>query len=241
MEVVLNMFRELARLGVSRAAAFFYAVAVGVVANIVIAHLSPHDGAAPTPPTSWPTPVKPETPVAATVAPRPAEAKPAEAAHAIEASAPATSSPVPLPAVASPLTPVALPPMPPPIPVPAGPQLPPAQNASAALPSAATMAPPLLKPTAVPSAPASDAAPSSANASPANPPASAPIAAPPSAPVAADAKATPDKSTNDVEAAAGSTSAAPISLLPTDATQPAAEQEPPKKPSKPGPGSGGLY
>ena len=47
MGVIGGMFKELARLGVSRAAAFFYAVAVGVVANVVIAHFSPHDTGAP--------------------------------------------------------------------------------------------------------------------------------------------------------------------------------------------------
>ena len=52
MGIILGMFRELARLGVSRAAAFFYAVAVGVVANIVIAHFSPHDGRPRRPPPS---------------------------------------------------------------------------------------------------------------------------------------------------------------------------------------------
>lgn len=251
MGVVLRMFRELARLGVSRAAAFFYAVAVGVVANVVIAHLSPHDGAAPTaPPTTWPTVAK--TPEAtATIAPRAREAKPTEPARAIEASAPATSlPPVPAAVVAPPVTPAALPPSPPQNLANIGSRTPPAQDASASLPNAGTMAAPLLKPTALPSAPQPAPPPvpppASANAAPANaPPVAAPIVAPPifappGTPAAAEAKPAPDQPASNVEAAAGANPAAPISLLPADTTQPATDPAPPKL-SKPGPGSGGLY
>src|SRR5580658_7778097 len=105
MGVIIGMFSQLARLGVSRAAAFFYAVAVGVVANFVIAHFSPHDTVPSAPPTSWPAIARSETPVAtAVIAPRPAEPKPAETAHPIEASAPASAMPaVPPVAVAPPV------------------------------------------------------------------------------------------------------------------------------------------
>jgi translation initiation factor IF-2 len=217
--------------GNSRAAAFFYAVAVGVVANVVIAHLTPHDAVSPTVPTSWPTIAKPETPVAtAVIAPKPAEAKPAEPAHPIEASAPANLLPVaPHPAVGiAPTNPA-----PNPVPAPAmnaamlpavptqtlnppSPSQPahPAQDASATLPSAATMGSPTLRPTALPT--------------------------PPSAPVAADAKPDPPASNVEASASPATPAAAPISLLPTDPDQPAADQPPPK-PAKPGPGSGGLY
>jgi len=245
MGVILGMFRELARLGVSRAAAFFYAVAVGVVANVVIAHLSPHDTISSVLPTSWPSITKSETPVAtAVIGPKPAEAKPTEAkpaepVHPIPASAPANSLPVapPLAAVAPPVAPhpvaAAAPANPAPTPAPAmnaaslpavptqtltlpspSQPAPAAQDVSAKLPSAATMASPALQPTALPT--------------------------PPSAPVAADAK--PDQPASNVEASASpaTPAAAPISLLPTDSDQPATDQPPPK-PAKPGPGSGGLY
>src|SRR5215475_3977446 len=79
MGVVVSMFKELARLGVSRAAAFFYAVAVGVVANVVIAHFSPHDTgtsvttsapatAAVSPPAAVPPPAAVTKPTAGPVA-----------------------------------------------------------------------------------------------------------------------------------------------------------------------------
>ena len=45
--VITDMFTQLARLGVTRAAAFFYAVAVGVAANIVIERFSLHDAGTP--------------------------------------------------------------------------------------------------------------------------------------------------------------------------------------------------
>jgi len=45
MGVIIGMFNQFARLGVTRAAAFFYAVAVGVVANVVIQHFTPRDRA----------------------------------------------------------------------------------------------------------------------------------------------------------------------------------------------------
>ncbi|MFZ2003879.1 MAG: hypothetical protein WAV02_02250, partial [Stellaceae bacterium] len=136
------MFRELARLGVSRAAAFFYAVAVGVVANVVIAHLSPHDTAAPSPSTSWPDAAKSKTPVAtAIIAPRssetkPAETKPVDTPHPIQASAPATS----------------LPPVPTQGLSPSGPQTPSAHDAATILPAPAAMTTPPLQPAALPSA-----------------------------------------------------------------------------------------
>src|ERR1700722_19652548 len=86
MSIIIGMFRELARLGVSRAAAFFYAVAVGVVANIIIAHFSPHESVASAPLAARPAVVKPdESPMAtAIIAPKPAEPP----AHAPNVNAP---------------------------------------------------------------------------------------------------------------------------------------------------------
>ena len=75
----IGMFRQLARLGVTRAAAFFYAVAVGVAANIVIAHFSLQDPAHPV--TAKPQQLSPKpgnNPIATAVIPPKAE--PAEAA-----------------------------------------------------------------------------------------------------------------------------------------------------------------
>ena len=55
MSVIIGMFRELARLGVSRAAAFFYAVAVGVAVSVAVAvRVEPEYEA-----TIWKTPVLP--------------------------------------------------------------------------------------------------------------------------------------------------------------------------------------
>src|SRR5580658_7561078 len=117
MGVILGMFRELARLGVTRAAAFFYAVAVGVVANVIIAHFSPHSGDQPTAVDLQPA-VSHSVPVAtAVIAPKPA----APPVQTIDVSAPAT----------------------PPAPKPASPPTP---DASASLPSPAAMTPPPLKP-----------------------------------------------------------------------------------------------
>ena len=53
------MFTQLARLGVSRAAAFFYAVAVGIAANIIIAHFSPSDTGHPATAETQPFSLKP--------------------------------------------------------------------------------------------------------------------------------------------------------------------------------------
>ncbi|HTQ33445.1 MAG TPA: hypothetical protein VMI30_04695 [Stellaceae bacterium] len=221
MGILLGMFREVARLGVTRAAAFFYAVAVGVAANIVIANFSPHDGVDLFS-FSWLTSKPAEAPVAtATIAPKPVEAKPAEAkpvdaqpaeAKPVEVSAPAAFAPQSAPApVLPPLATVTAPPLN----VPAPPI-----SAATALPPPTAMTPPPLKPAALPSVPPS-----------------------PTPPVAVDGKPASDKPTADVETAATATSAAPISLLPSDeagAGKPAADQAP-TKPEKPGPGSGGLY
>src|SRR5271156_3511785 len=91
MGVIIGMFNQFARLGVTRAAAFFYAVAVGVVANVVIQHFTPHDGDhAPAAQVQ-----ASDTPVAtAVIAPKPADPP----AQAIPVSAPATA---PLPTVPS--------------------------------------------------------------------------------------------------------------------------------------------
>src|SRR5271155_1209005 len=140
MGVIIGMFNQFARLGVTRAAAFFYAVAVGVVANVVIQHFTPHDGDhAPAAQVQ-----ASDTPVAtAVITPKPAE----QPAQAIEASAPATA---PLPAVpstplsatttaaSSPSQVLAKPPAP-------------DASASASLPNPAAMAAPVLQPTALPS------------------------------------------------------------------------------------------
>src|SRR5579862_8044424 len=97
MGVIVSMFKELARLGVSRAAAFFYAVAVGVVANVVIMHLAPHDGAT-TAPVAPPAIVdKPAVAPAATavIAPKPA----APSLAPVTASVPAAMIRAPAPLV----------------------------------------------------------------------------------------------------------------------------------------------
>lgn len=148
MGVLLGMFREFARLGMSRAAAFFYAVAVGVVANVVIAHFSPHPGdpqstaEAPAAFAAVTAPVVTAPAATAVIAP-----KPAASVQPVEVSAPVGS------AATYPLPPIAVP----------------AINAAAlltrtnppvgttALPNTATMTPPPLQPTALPSAPAAAA------------------------------------------------------------------------------------
>jgi hypothetical protein len=164
MSVIIGMFRELARLGVSRAAAFFYAVAVGVAANIIIAHFSPHESAATAPPAAWPLVAKPgQSPMAtAIIAPKPAEPP----AHGLEVNAPATI-PIPAPAI-KPAT-IATPALPAIANQPAG-----GTPTAASLPSPAAMTPPPLQPTALPSAAAPPpVAPSSAalDAKPADKPA----------------------------------------------------------------------
>jgi hypothetical protein len=195
MGVIIGMFSQVARLGLTRAAAFFYAVAVGVVANVVIAHFSPHPGDQPAAPEIHPAIAT------ATIAAKPA----LPPVQTIDVKAASTTPPAPPPA-APVITPVAAPVVP-------ATSSPVDASAATSLPSSATMTAPPLKPAAVLSTPVS--------------------AAP-----APDSKQ-PDKPANNVEAAAGSTpSAPPISLLPPpDQTG----DQPPPKPIKPGPGSGGLY
>src|SRR5580704_15659826 len=98
MGVIIGMFTQLARLGVTRAAAFFYAVAVGVVANVVIAHFSPHPGDAPA--DAQPAVAKSsDTPVAtALIAPKPA----LPSVQTLDISAPATTTALPAAAPAVP-------------------------------------------------------------------------------------------------------------------------------------------
>ncbi|HVH80075.1 MAG TPA: hypothetical protein VM782_11840, partial [Stellaceae bacterium] len=142
MGVIIGMFSQFARLGVTRAAAFFYAVAVGVAANIVIAHFTPHDDVLTTPPAAPSVVVKPATaPVATAII----TAKPVEPPKPVEVS-------VPVPAPALPPAPVVTAPalngaMTPPTAPPAAIQPLPA----AILSAPSTMAPPPLKPAALPS------------------------------------------------------------------------------------------
>jgi hypothetical protein len=140
MGVIIGMFNQFARLGVTRAAAFFYAVAVGVVANVVIQHFTPHDGDhAPAAQVQ-----ASDTPVAtAVIAPKPAE----QPAQAIPVSVPATAPLSTVPSVALPANSVTASPAP-------APTKPPATDTSAAasLPNPAAMAAPVLQPTAMPSA-----------------------------------------------------------------------------------------
>ncbi len=213
MEVIIGMFRELARLGVSRAAAFFYAVAVGVAANIIIAHFAPQGGIASAPLTTWPIVPKPDQSPEATAVITPRAAEPP--AHALDVSAPATL-PMPSPATKPAILPAINAAAPPPAPaiktaLPANSPAPLSGSAPAAasLPNPATMAPPPLQPTALPSATTAATSPAPADAKPA------------------------DKPANNVEAASA-TPAAPVSLLPPS-------DQPAPKPIKPGPGSGGLY
>src|SRR3974390_1023478 len=108
MGVLIGMFAKLARLGGTRAAAFFYAVAVGITGNVVIQHFTPDATH------SAPAEVKPaaakavDVPVAtATIVPKPAPPAEAGAAAALPASlnAPtanaAAPSPVPGPAISA--------------------------------------------------------------------------------------------------------------------------------------------
>ena len=184
MGVIFRMFSQLARLGVTRAAAFFYAVAVGVVANVVIAHLSPHDDIPAKAPSALPpaTTAAISTPAAtAVIAP-----KPAEPVKPIEVSAPPViPAPPPPMMTAPPVNAAAVPPPPPVLPA----------SVAATLPTPETLAPPPLKPAAFPTTPAVPAP-------------TAPT------PVATDGKPAPDKPANNVEAAASVNGAAPISLLP---------------------------
>jgi hypothetical protein len=116
MGVVLGMFRELARLGVSRAAAFFYAVAVGVVANILIAHFSPHWGNQPTTAEAPPEVTKATgIPVAtALIAPKPATPPAQTLQISAPATPPTTATPTPAnAAIAPPANATAAPPPPP--------------------------------------------------------------------------------------------------------------------------------
>src|SRR5579885_2979886 len=88
MGAIVNMFSQVARLGFTRAAAFFYAVAVGVAANIVIAHLTP-DTAHPAATDAPPPAAKAGAPVAiAPIAPLPAPPKAAEPAPPAAAALP---------------------------------------------------------------------------------------------------------------------------------------------------------
>jgi hypothetical protein len=139
MGVMINMMTQLTRLAFTRAAAFFYAVAVGVVANVIIAHLSPHPGDQATGVDAQPATVRAaDVPVAtAVIAPKPA----APPAPIIDTNA---SSTAPSPTPASPVMPVAASqaatqPTPPT----------PDSSASANLPSPATLTPPPVKPVAV--------------------------------------------------------------------------------------------
>jgi hypothetical protein len=147
MGVIIGMFTQLARLGVTRAAAFFYAVAVGVVANVVIAHFSPHSGDAPA--DAQPAVVKSDTPVAtALIAPKPTQPP----IQTLGISSPANFAPP------TPSSPVAAPAaMAPAVSAPANPPTPDV-SATAALPSSSAMTPPPLKPAVLPSAPVAAAA-----------------------------------------------------------------------------------
>jgi hypothetical protein len=214
MGVILGMFRELARLGVSRAAAFFYAVAVGVAANIVIAHFTPHDGSAPAATDVKPAVAKPvDIPVAtAVVAPKPA----APSVQTLDVSALATT-PSALPG-AAPSASIVAPPAASMSPSP------PARDPTAAntLPSAAAMAAPPLKPAALPSAPVAAAAAPPAENKPADKPASN-----------VEAAAAPNL--------AAPISLLPQPDTPANQPATADSDQPAPKPAKPGPGSGGLY
>jgi hypothetical protein len=218
MGVVIGMFRELARLGVSRAAAFFYAVAVGVVANVVIAHFSPHWGNQPATAEAPPEITKATgIPVAtALIAPKPA----VPPAQTLEISAPAI---VPMPPTA--VTPAnAAAALPPSSTSPPSAQLPPPDGSSAAsLPTSAAMPPPPLKPAALPTAPVAAASPP-------------------------DTKPTDKPANTVEVAAGASAAAPISLLPPSDqpapdpsATNLPAADQPAPKPAKPGPGSGGLY
>jgi hypothetical protein len=204
MGVLINMFTQLARLGVTRAAAFFYAVAVGVVANVVIAHFSPHPG--DTQAVTEPIALKStDAPVAtALIGPKPTQPP----VQTLDVSAPA-APPVAMPVATNASAATALPKTPPP----------PDVSTSATLPDASVItASPLVKPAAPPDAPV----------------AAEPVAAAPAVVTVPD-----NKPATNVEAAAGSTPSAPISLLPQ--ADPPASEQPTPKPAKPGPGSGGLY
>jgi hypothetical protein len=132
MGAMIGMFSQITRLAFSRAAAFFYAVAVGVVANIVIAHLTPDTH--PAPADSHPPAAKAGAPIAmAPIAPRPPEpAKP------VEVSAPAVA---PAPSAAPPANANVVPPMLPTAARVAEPSL-----AATSLPGPAQMTAPPLKP-----------------------------------------------------------------------------------------------
>jgi len=236
MGVIGGMFKELARLGVSRAAAFFYAVAVGVVANVVIAHFSPHDTGAPVqvsaPATALVTPpnvppagavTKPITgaPIATAIIQTKPEPKPAPPAP-VTASAPVVTPAHPLPPVAA-IAPAPTAPTPDP-------------SVAGTLPSAASLTPPPLKPAAVTLAPAPA---DTAAANPADTAPAKPADAPPPAlaPITSEIAVAPPPG--------ASPPSSPVSLLPTPSSQAPVETavlpSPDAPPKKPGPGAGGLY
>ena len=139
MGVLINMFTQLARLGVTRAAAFFYAVAVGVVANVVIAHFSPHPG--DTQAVTEPIALKStDAPVAtALIGPKPTQPP----VQTLDVSGPVTPPPAAAPVATNASAATAFPKNPPPPDVPV----------SAVLPDSSAMTVPPLKPAALSSAP----------------------------------------------------------------------------------------
>src|SRR5947209_11668012 len=219
---VNGFFRKVARLAVSKMAAFCYAVAVGVAGNLVFNYVQTHQAApsiaalpheAPAPAEKSPTVVPATTPSvmpAAAMIAKPPAAAPDRAAKPATVSAP----------VAPPV---------PPLPDP---------SANLGLPSAAALSAPPLKPTALPSpAPAAIAAPDRAR-----PPAEAAAAAEANAKPAPAAALPPLGPAIEVASPPGAPAApsTPIALLPDPKpASPEAADKPP--PIKPGPGSGGLY
>lgn len=222
------LLRSIARHGMTKGAAFCYAVVVGAAANFVIDYLHHHEDAIPI--------------VAHDTAP-------AVAGHERAATAPIVR---PEPHIAEPRVPerpttAALPPVPEvkPLPAPATPvvlpQVPtlPLPSAAATLPSPSDLPTPALKPAAVPSLPVPTAAAS------AEPSADRPaFSVPPATPAAASAVPPADKD-KPVEAMSipappspGASIGSPVSLLPPP-DKPADPPQP--KAVKPGSGTGGLY
>jgi len=223
--IIVDVFAKIARLGMTKAAAFFYAVAVGVSANLVFEYVHRHDAALAL--ASEPAAIteKPVSPPIATALIAPKAAAPNAPLPTLLTSAPAIT-----------LTPAA--PNPPPTTETAASAPPPK-------PEAATPPSPEATASVVPPNPATpnpSTAPSDATASAAAAPSA--LAKPSATP--STETATPAALPIETALAPASTSTPPepISLLPPQAVKPASIETtelPPPKPATPGPGSGGLY
>ena len=222
--ITVAIMRTIARHGMTKGAAFFYAVAVGAAANFVLEYIHRHEEVALTaiPAVAHQTVTAPEREHPATMPivpraearmpePRMPESRPIE--HPTTAALPPLPEIKPLP---EPAKPVALPQVPS-LPLPSNPS-------TASLPQSADLPTPPLKPTSVPS-----------------------FNVPPAAPAAASALPSPDKPVEAMStplpppSPAAPSLGAPVSLLPPPDKPADAPDPAPPKPIKPSSGTGGLY